>query len=286
MATVRCAVGLPNVGEYGDPTVLIDLAQRAERAGWDGVFIWDHVAYRERGWPVADPYVTVAAIAATSVRVRLGVMVTALARRRPWKLAREIASLDVLSGGRLVVGVGLGSQGQEEFAAFGEDPDLRVRAELVDEGLDIVVGLLSGDPFSYSGRRYTVAETVFRPRPVQRPRPPIWIAGRWPARRPFQRAARFDGVFPTFNGVGHDERPTPDELHAVVEYTRSQRDPSDGGFDVVLEAQSDGPDLGLVRAYADAGLTWWVEKLGWFRGPIELTRRRIEQGPPRGRTDH
>jgi alkanesulfonate monooxygenase SsuD/methylene tetrahydromethanopterin reductase-like flavin-dependent oxidoreductase (luciferase family) len=279
MATIRCAVGLPNVGEYGDPRVLMDLAQRAEGAGWDGVFIWDHVAYRERGWPVADPYVTLAAIAATSVRVRLGIMVTALARRRPWKLAREVASLDVLSGGRLVVGVGLGSQAYEEFAAFGEDPDLRARAELVDEGLEILVGLLSGDRFAYRGRHYTVAETVFRPRPVQRPRPPIWIAGRWPARRPFQRAARFDGVFPTFQGVEHDQRPTPDQLLAVVEYARSQRDPADGGFDVVLEAQSDGPDPGLVGEYADVGLTWWIEKLGWFRGPIDFTRQRIDQGP-------
>jgi alkanesulfonate monooxygenase SsuD/methylene tetrahydromethanopterin reductase-like flavin-dependent oxidoreductase (luciferase family) len=179
-------VGLPNVGEYGDPRLLVDLAQRAESAGWDGVFVWDHVAYRERGWPVADPYVTMAAIAATTARVRLGVMVSALARRRPWKLAREIASLDVLSGGRIVVGAGLGSQAHEEFAAFGEDPDPRVRAERLDEGLDILVGLLSGEPFAYRGRHYSVAETIFRPRALQVPRPPIWIAGRWPARRPFQ----------------------------------------------------------------------------------------------------
>lgn len=285
MATVRCAVGLPNVGDYGDPRLLVDLAHGAEAAGWDGVFIWDHVAYRERGWPVADPYVTLAAIAATTARVRLGVMVTALARRRPWKLAREIASLDALSGGRIVVGVGLGSQAYDEFAAFGEDPDLRVRAELVDEGLDILVGLLSGDPFTYRGSHYSVDETVFLPRPVQRPRPPIWIAGRWPARRPFQRAARFDGVFPTFQGVGHDERPTPEQLRAAVEYTRSQRGPSQGGFDVIVEAQSDGLDPELVGGYADAGATWWIEKLGWFRGPIETTRRRIERGPPLARTD-
>jgi alkanesulfonate monooxygenase SsuD/methylene tetrahydromethanopterin reductase-like flavin-dependent oxidoreductase (luciferase family) len=258
----------------------MDLAQRAESAGWDGVFIWDHVAYRERGWPVADPYVTLAAIAATTARVRLGVLVTALARRRPWKLAREVASLDVLSGGRIVVGVGLGSQAYEEFAAFGECPDPRVRAELVDEGLDILVGLLGGDPFAYHGRHYSIAETVFLPRPVQRPRPPIWIAGRWPAKRPFQRAARFDGVFPTFQGIEHDERPTPDQLRAVVNYTRSQRDPSGARFDVVLEAQSDGPNPGLVAEYFQAGLTWWIEKLGWFRGPIEFTRQRIEQGPP------
>src|SRR5690348_3988669 len=138
---VQCAVGLPNVGEYGDPKLLVSLACQAEAAGWAGAFVWDHVAYRERGWPVADPYVAVAAIAQATTWIRLGVMVTAMARRRPWKLAREAASLDVLSDGRLVLGVGLGSQGREEFAAFGEDPDPRVRAARLDEGLAIVSGL-------------------------------------------------------------------------------------------------------------------------------------------------
>src|SRR5437763_15281634 len=246
MSAVRCAVGLPNVGDYGDPVLLVDLAKRAEGSGWDGVFIWDHVAYRERGWPVAEPYVTVSAIAAVTSRIRLGVMVSALARRRPWKFARETATLDVLSGGRLLVGIGLGSQAHEEFAAFGEDPDPRVRAARIDEGLEVLTGLWSGKPFAFQGQHFRVQETVFLPRPHQRPRPPIWIAGRWPARPPFCRAARFDGVFPTFQGVEHDQRPTPDQLLAVVEYARSQRDPADGGFNVVLEAQSDGPDPGLV----------------------------------------
>ena len=273
-------MGLPNVGDYGDPRLLVELAQTAEDAGWDGVFVWDHVAYRERGWPVADPYVTVAAIAAVTERVRLGVLVSALARRRPWKFARETASLDVLSGGRLVVGVGLGSQGREEFAAFGEDPDLGVRAARLDEGLEVLLGLWSGEPYAFQGRHYSVEETVFVPRPCQRPRPPIWVAGRWPARRPFRRAARFDGVFPTFEGLGPSDSPTPEQLRAVVTYTVSHRDREAGPFDVALEASSDGPDPELVGAYADAGLTWWIEKLGWFRGSVDATRRRIEQGPP------
>jgi alkanesulfonate monooxygenase SsuD/methylene tetrahydromethanopterin reductase-like flavin-dependent oxidoreductase (luciferase family) len=279
MSALRCAVGLPNVGDYGDPSLLVDLAKRAEDSGWDGVFIWDHVAYRQRGWPVADPYVTVSAIAAVTSRIRLGVLVSALARRRPWKFARETATLDVLSGGRLVVGIGLGSQAHEEFAAFGEDPDPRVRAARIDEGLEILTGLWSGEPFAFQGQHFRVQETVFLPRPYQRPRPPIWIAGRWPARPPFRRAARFDGVFPTFDGVGHGDRPTPDQLRDVVEYTLSHRDVEDR-FDVVLEAQSEDRDPELVAAYVDAGLTWWVEKLGWLRGPISYTTRRIEQGPP------
>lgn len=178
MPSLHCAIGLPNVGEYGDPLLLVDLACRAESCGWDGVFIWDHVAYREQGWRVADPYVTISAIAAKTSRVRIGIMVAALARRRPWKFAREMATLDVLSEGRLVIGVGLGSQGQEEFATFGEDRGLHRRHELVDEGLDIACGFWSGEPFSYDGRHYQVGEVLFLPTPVQRPRPPVWIGGR------------------------------------------------------------------------------------------------------------
>lgn len=278
---MRYGVGLPNVGDYGDPSLLVELAQRAEHCGWDGVFLWDHVAYREQGWAVADPYITIAAIAARTNRVRLGVLVAALARRRPWKFAREMASLDVLSGGRLVVGAGLGSQPHDEFAAFGEDPDVDTRHEMVDEGLEIACGLWTGRPFAFDGRHHQVAETVFVPTPVQQPRPPIWIGGRWPARPSFRRAARYDGMFPTFQGVGHAEMPAPDQLQEAVLYTRAQRTNTAQPFDVVMEGRSDGRGRGLLDAYREVGLTWWVEKLGWFRGPVDKTRQRIEQGPPK-----
>jgi alkanesulfonate monooxygenase SsuD/methylene tetrahydromethanopterin reductase-like flavin-dependent oxidoreductase (luciferase family) len=258
----------------------VELARLAESSGWDGFFIWDHLAYRERNWPVADPYMSMAAIATQTSRVRVGVLLAALARRRPWKFAREMATLDVLSGGRLVVGVGLGSQAQEEFAAFGEDPDPPRRHELIDEGLDIVCGLWSGEPFAYEGRHYHVAESLFLPTPIQQPRPPIWIGGRWPTRRSVRRAARFDGVFPTFAGIGHTELPTPEQLKAVVEYTEAHRTGEATAFDVVVEGQSDGRDDKLLDPYREVGLTWWIEKLGWFRGPIDVIRRRIERGPP------
>jgi alkanesulfonate monooxygenase SsuD/methylene tetrahydromethanopterin reductase-like flavin-dependent oxidoreductase (luciferase family) len=276
---VRCAVGLPNVGDYGDPSLLAELAQRAEAAGWDGVFIWDHVVYREPGWPAADPWVTAGAIAASTARVRLGVLVTPLARRRPWKVARETASLDVLSGGRIVVGAGLGSQGPAEFAAFGDEADPRVRAERLDEGLDILTGLWSGEPFSYEGRHHRVERTIFLPRPMQRPRPPVWIAGQWPRRPAFRRAARYDGMFPVFEGVGNAEMPPPERLAEAVRYTQEHRD-TDAPFDVALEGQSEGPDPDRVAAYEAVGLTWWIEKLGWFRGPVDAMRERIERGPP------
>lgn len=276
---IRCAVGLPNVGDYADPSLLVELGVLAEESGWDGVFYWDHVGY-SNAWPVTDAYVVVSAVVARTSRVRTGVMVSQLARRRPWKFARETAALDLLSEGRLIVGVGLGSTPHEDYEAFGEDGDARVRADRLDEGLEIVCGLWSGEPFSFSGRYYNVAETVFEPRPLQSPRIPIWVAGRWPARRPFRRAARYDGVFPTFEGIGHSDRPSPEQLAEVVDYVRSVRDPAAGGFDVVVEAQSDGPAPEVVDAYEAVGLTWWIEKLGWFRGPVEHVRERIQAGPP------
>jgi alkanesulfonate monooxygenase SsuD/methylene tetrahydromethanopterin reductase-like flavin-dependent oxidoreductase (luciferase family) len=280
---MRFAVGLPNVGDYGDPPLLVDLARQAEAAGWDGVFVWDHVAYRERGWPVADPYLTMTAIAAATARIRVGVLAIALPRRRPWKLARETATLDVLSGGRLVVGVGLGSQAEAEFAAFGEDGDARVRADKLDEGLAILDGLWRGGPFSHNGRHYRVAETVFLPRPLQRPRVPVWVAGRWPSRRPFRRAARWDGVFPTHADVGHAGTMTPAQLDEIVRYTLSWRPAGLGPLEVVAEGHSGGDppaDRDRVAALRAVGLTWWVEKLGWFRGPLSSCRRRIQDGPP------
>ena len=279
---MRFAAGVPNVLEYGDPELLVDLARRAEAAGWDGFFVWDHLVYQEPGDPVADPWTVVSAIAGCTSRIRLGVLVLALARRRPWKVARETATLDVLSGGRLVVGVGLGSLGPQEFEAFGEDPDARVRADRLDEGLEILAGLWSGEPFGYEGRYYRMRETVFRPTPLQRPLP-VWVAARWPNRRPFRRAARWDGVFATHDDVGWTGTMTTDQLREIVEYTRAHRTDPGRPFDVVMEGIT--PPAGaqaadVVAPYGEVGLTWWVEKLGWFRGSVAEMRERVDAGPP------
>jgi alkanesulfonate monooxygenase SsuD/methylene tetrahydromethanopterin reductase-like flavin-dependent oxidoreductase (luciferase family) len=280
---MRFAIGIPTVREYGDPGLLVELGRSAEEAGWDGVFLWDHLVY---GWgdAVADPWTTLAVLAARTERIRLGVCMTVLARRRPAKVARETATLDVLSGGRTVFGASLGSLGQEEFAAFGEDPDPRVRAEKVDEALDVIAGLWSGGPFSYRGRHNVVEETVFLPRPVQRPRIPIWIGGRWPSRRPFQRAARWDGVFPTHRDVGFNDLMPIAELRRIVDYTRSLRDDPGLPLDVIVEGTSPADAeaaADVVAPYEDAGLTWWVERTGWFRGPVDEMRARVEAGPPK-----
>jgi alkanesulfonate monooxygenase SsuD/methylene tetrahydromethanopterin reductase-like flavin-dependent oxidoreductase (luciferase family) len=281
---VRFAVGVPTVLEYANPQLLIELARSAEAAGWDGFFIWDHLVYHHMGDPVADPWTALGSVASVTGSIRVGVLVTALARRRPWKVARETATLDAVTGGRLVFGVGLGSIGQGEFGAFGEDTDPKVRGEKLDEGLDIIDGLWTGEPFSYRGRHYRVEETVFLPTPVQRPRIPIWVAGRWPNRPPFRRAARWDGVFPTHADVGPDELMAPGELHRIVEYTLRHRAEPAGPFDVIMEG-STPPDpvdgSAIVAPYADAGLTWWIERLGWFRGSVTEMRSRVAAGPPR-----
>ena len=234
---------------------------------------------------MADPWIAIASVAALTERVRLGVMLCILARRRPQKVARETASLDLLSGGRLVFGAGLGSAPEQEFAAFGEDPDPRVRAAKLDEGLEVVTGLWSGEPFSHRGEHYEVAETSFLPTPLQRPRIPVWIGGRWPARPPFRRAARWDGIFAIHREVGQEQTMTPEQLGEIVAYTRAHRR-SEGPFDVVIEGQTAGDgaaaDRERVEGLRAAGLTWWVENLGWFRGPLERMRERLRAGPPGG----
>jgi alkanesulfonate monooxygenase SsuD/methylene tetrahydromethanopterin reductase-like flavin-dependent oxidoreductase (luciferase family) len=278
---VKFAIGVPTVREYADARLLLDLAVSAERSSWDGFFVWDHLLYRP-GDPVVDPWTVVSAIASVTDRIRVGVMVTALARRRPWRVAREVATLDILSGGRVVFGVGLGSL-PDEWSRFGEDPDARIRAEKLDEGLQIIDGLWSGGSLNHAGAHYSVDEVVFLPQPVQQPRVPIWIAGRWPNRRPFRRAARWDGVFATHKDVGHNDNMAPEQLRELVDYTRQHRGESTAPFDVIVEGHTpdgSGRTDELLASYAGVGLTWWVEKLGWFRGSVHEMQMRVAAGPP------
>ncbi|MFE3875781.1 LLM class flavin-dependent oxidoreductase [Kitasatospora sp. NPDC059146] len=296
---LRYAVGLPNRREYADPRLLRELGVLAERSGWDGFFLWDGQVAEHPDEHLTDSWTTLAAIAADTERLRLGVMVSVLALKRPAEVARATVALDLLSGGRLIFGAGLGSSAAE-FQALGQDPDPRVRAEKLDEALHVLDGLWTGRPFTFHGRWFTVTDLTFQPVSPQRPRIPVWIAGTWPARRPMRRAAQWDGVFPTRAGVGHAEMMPPADLETVVSYVRAQRAvrngqfdapsdapsdaSSDASFDVVMEGRTSGlrrdADAMVVAPYRAAGLTWWVEKLGWFRGPVELVRARIRSGPP------
>jgi alkanesulfonate monooxygenase SsuD/methylene tetrahydromethanopterin reductase-like flavin-dependent oxidoreductase (luciferase family) len=283
--TLRHAVHVPNLSEYGDPAVLVRLAVEAEQAGWDGFFVWDHMLHR-RTQPeqVVDPWVMLAACAVRTERIRLGTMITPLARRRPWKVARETATLDLLSGGRVVLGVGLGAPRDAEFEAFGEEGDDRRRGERLDEALEILAGLWSGEWFAHSGEHYALDEMRFLPTPAQE-RIPVWIGGNWPNRRPFRRAARWDGVVPEKVG---GQLPTPDDVRDVLAFIAEERNGSSldpaRPFDVVIGGITDGPDAAGVErtsSYAEAGATWWMERFHPADRSPEQALERIARGPAR-----
>ncbi|MCZ7544028.1 MAG: LLM class flavin-dependent oxidoreductase [Anaerolineae bacterium] len=288
---MQYGVYVPPFGAYAEPGTLVSLARDAEAAGWDGFFIWDHIAmWFSKTPPVLDAWVTLAAIAVVTGRIRIGPLVTPLARRRPWKLARECVTLDHLSGGRLTLGVGLG-EGPNEFDDLGEEADPKVRAAMLDEGLSVLTGLWTGAPFSYAGVHYRVEGAHFTPPPVQQPRIPIWVAGFWPGRAPFRRAARWDGVYPLLRGdVPYDI--SPDTYREIVAYIAAHRE-SDAPFDVVHSNGGDPQDaptrdLDRVAEYADAGVTWWLEQVnpwrfGWQGAgpwPLEAMRDCVLAGPP------
>ena len=275
---------LPNFGPYGDARALAELAVLAEDAGWDGFFLWDHLT---RYWPtdVADVWISMSAIAARTQRIRFGALVTPLARRRPWKVAREALTLDRLSNGRLILGVGLGSGGgaDVEWGNFGEEMDLKERAVMLDEGLEIINGLWSGEPFSFDGQHYHVKESNFLPKPQQQPRIPIWVAGNWPHKAPFRRMARWDGMIPQTNPAVDDNI---DELRQAVQFTLSQRT-SPQPFDVAYSlspAQAREP-----QQYAALGVTWLLVQLypthfgADWKGdwPLEQMRAYLQAGPPK-----
>jgi alkanesulfonate monooxygenase SsuD/methylene tetrahydromethanopterin reductase-like flavin-dependent oxidoreductase (luciferase family) len=280
---------LPNFGSFGNARAIADLARDAEASGWDGLFVWDHVA-RPGAPDVVDPWVALAAAAACTTRLRLGTTVTPLPRRRPWKLARESVSLDRLSGGRLILGVGIGSGRDVEWDAFGEERDARVRGAMLDEGLAVLTGLWSGEPFSFEGAHYRVERAQFRPTPAQTPRIPIWVGGTWPARIPLERAARWDGYFPLFGPHG-----APGDVALLAQAAarvreRRERAGATGPFDVVKHS---GPGTPLARdaraelaaRYGRAGATWWLDTLvpEAFDGvnePGEAMRERVLEGPP------
>jgi alkanesulfonate monooxygenase SsuD/methylene tetrahydromethanopterin reductase-like flavin-dependent oxidoreductase (luciferase family) len=238
--------------ELSDPLLLVDLAVRAEAAGWDGVFLWDHIVYRPPVRAVADPWVALSAIAAHTERLRLGPMVTPLSRRRVQKVARETVTLDRLSRGRLTLGVGLGSDNPRELEPFGEVIDPRQRARLLDHGLARLSALWDGE---------------FEPPPVQRPRIPVWVAARWPNRRPVRRALQWDGLFPI-------QLPDPDALAELAAEIEDQRPPERGPFDLVVEIEP-GQDPGPWR---QAGATWVLT--GFGRQPrADEVRTAIAEGP-------
>lgn len=269
----------------GEVEVIVELAVAVEAAGWDGAFTWDGINVGA-SIAVSDAWATLAAMAVRTERVTIGAVVTPVSRRRPWKLARETVTVDHLSGGRLVLPVALGTTDDGGFAKVGEPTDRRARAELLDEGLEILTGLWSGEPFRYEGKHHRLDEMTFIPRPVQRPRIPIWVVGAWHRERSMERAARYDGVMPSKQGPdgSYGEPLTPDDTRELRAWVTTRR-PDGAPFDIILEGETPADDpaaaAAQVRPLAEAGATWWLEGLWDAMGDPDRLRARIAAGPPR-----
>lgn len=262
---------------YDDVREIVELGCLAEEAGWDGVFVWD-------GIDGNDVWVTLAAIAARTERVKLATMLTPVSRRRPWKLAQETATLDRLSGGRAILPVGLGAP-ETGFAKFGEEVDRKRRAALLDEGLELLHGFWSGEAFSFEGEHFRIEDVTYSPTPLQNPRVPVWVVGAWPRPKSMRRVLQWDGLIP-YKLDGTSEPMTPDDIRAMKEWIDARRTAATP-FDIVWEDDTpgDAPEAAAeaVKPWADAGVTWWLESV--WNAPrsaagVAGMRQRIEQGPP------
>lgn len=279
---MRFGLYLPCYGPYADPHRMSDLAQQAEAAGWDGVFISDHLrCLTPTPQPVGDPWILLAAIAMATQRLRLGILVTPLARRRPWKVAREAVTLDHLSRGRLIFGAGVGGDWLGEYSAFGEPADDQRHGEQLDEGLQVVTGLWSGMPFSFQGTHYQVQDVQFLPTPVQQPRIPIWVAAGWPRKRPVRRAAQWDGVVPFKHG-GLLEPEDCRQLLAEIRQQRTGAEPFDLACYESTVTEGHAVAVDEIARFAETGVTWWLRGLDIYVSlPFAQMLDRVQQGPPR-----
>lgn len=278
---MKYGLDIPTAGAYANPHTLATLAVEAEEAGWDGFFIWDVLfAEDQTTIPVVDPWIALATIAVRTQHIRIGAMLTPLPRRRPWQVARETVALDHLSNGRLVFGAGLGYQ-ELDFTPFREEYDPKIRAEKLDEVLEVLRGLWTGETFSFHGKHYQIDDVTFLPKPLQSPRIPVWLAGGWPRHKPLRRAARWDGVYlMTVNQVT-GKLLTPEEIREIVTYVNTYRETADP-FDVAVNGELPADPrkrAEMIQRYSEAGATWWIE----LEAPgqsFEDYRERIRQGPP------
>ncbi|MCU1535752.1 MAG: hypothetical protein JWP82_103 [Humibacillus sp.] len=260
--TTRRGLFVAPFDALADPAVIGDLAAEAEEAGWDGFFLWDHLRYGERVEEIADVWICCAAVAMRTKSVLFGPMVTPLARRRPQVVARQAASLAVLSGGRFVLGLGLGDDWVGEFSAFGDEPDPRARAALLDEGLEVLTGLLSGQRVDHDGPHHAARGVTFAPAPAV----PIWLAGRFGNRAPLRRAARYDGYFVIDL---HD----PQELEAVTT-SLAAHEPAHA-IDVVVDLRVEQDP----SPWLDRGASWVLTRIGPYDLDLTEVRRTIAAGP-------
>ncbi|MCK7622219.1 LLM class flavin-dependent oxidoreductase [Streptomyces sp. RS10V-4] len=285
---MRFSVNIPNFGDFADPRTVATVAAAAEQAGWDGLFVWDHVLHRHhRGRPFGDPWMLLTAAALATSRIRLGTLLTPVPRYRPQQLARQVATLDRLSNGRVTFAAGLGGPVADEYRSFGDTAEPAVLAERLDEGLDLLRRLWTGEPVTHHGRHYEIRDVALLPATVQRPGPPVWIGGFWPHRAPMRRAARWDGAAPLFETARHGQVPDVAEVRELLGYLRRHRaDAAGRPFELVLGgATSTDPAEArdVIGPLRDAGATWWDERqlqTGPDLDRLPPVLRRIEAGPP------
>lgn len=276
----RFAIYAPNFGVFGDVARSVELARMAEEAGWDGWFTWDNLLW-ETDAPLAEPWVTLAAIAAATHRIRLGPLVIPLPRHRPWLIARAAVTLDHLSRGRLILGAGLGGDWYRELSAFGEQQEPRALAAMTDEALELIARLWTGERVDFTGGTYRVTGVRFLPGPLQQPRIPIWIAAVRPNRRPLARAARWDGVVP----IAMDGLLGTEQVRDVVATIRAERKAmgDERQLDVAVMGRfrelEEQARASAVSAMAEVGMTWWLESFGPNDDADEV-RQVILRGPP------
>lgn len=292
---INYGIVLPNWVVEGDTERLVDYGVAAEEAGWDGVFLADHLAMGgEEGHPdFPDPWITLSGIAARTNDIKLGSWVTPVPRRQPWQLARDLATLDRLSDGRVILGAGLGRS--FDYTTFGEPWEPKTIGDRYDEALDVITGLWTGESFSYDGDHYTVDEAVLRPTPVQKPRIPIVVGAVWPNKKPFQRGARWDGMMPHYRGdgilpaEGLDEEQSGDldvpqrtvdpetEVREMVEYYHGL---TEVPGELFLPADPPHASDDWIELCNDLGATWLYSRNldpeeGW-----DLDMERVRNGPP------
>lgn len=275
---MKFGIYAPNFGDtFGNPKRITELAVEAEKAGWDGFFLWDHIIYPDEGSPdLVDPFITLTSVAENTEKIKIGTTVTPLPRRRPWKLARETVTLDIISEGRLILGVGLGNR--RELGLMNEETNPRKMAEMANEQLEILCGLWSGEEFSYEGKYYKLDKAKFLPRPVQNPRIKIWGAGTWPKKGPFKRAAGLDGVVPL--SVDYTTPLTPDDFRNMIEYMKKQglNEPYDI-VEISFDATKGSEKKRSIREFRDVGVNWWLELVSDWNGSFEKIKDIITQGP-------
>ena len=273
---VKFGLLLPTGGPFKDPQTMAEIAKLSEDAGWDGIFLWDSI-----GPSAVDVWIALAAISIKTEKIKLGNMVTAVARRRPWKLAKEAVAIDQLSKGRLIFGAGLGDDAV--FAPFGEDTNKIIRAQKLDEGLKLLNKIWSGEKVDFEGQHYQVKNVQYS-KPIQEPRIPIWLGGLWPAKGPFKRAAKWDGMMPHTIRSARDvsARLSVDEVKEIMKLIENHRSEPMDTFQLAMLSHTPEDHVGaaaVIEPYIDHGMKWWVESTFEWRIPYDQALERIKKGP-------